>query len=120
MTEDVRDLKSSFYFSDCESADQAGVVDSELLSSGESVDSDALHVEEMLEERLSSDDECSLGEEEEIWEDYSDDSDQETSPRNVRARSIVIGVCLFLNFFQLFYRVSERAVLSLLSFFSPL
>ena len=116
MTEDVRDLESSFYFSDCESADQAGVVDSELLSSGESVDSDALHVEEMLEERLSSDDECSLGEEEEIWEDYSDDSDQETSPRNVRARSIVIGVCLFLNFFQLFYRVSERAVLSLLSF----
>ena len=74
---DVRDLESSFYFSDCESADQASVVDSELLSSGESVDSDALHVEEMLEERLSSDNECSLGEEDEIWED---DSDPETSP----------------------------------------
>ena len=58
---------------------------------------------------------CSLGQEEEIWNTSADDSgtgDNDTLTSN----EVVIGICLFVNFFQLFYQTSEKAILTLVVF----
>ena len=108
---ECKDLDSSFCFSDCERT-ESGVT--------KSADEDTLQVEEMIEENLSSDQDSSTSDEDEIWEEYSYESDVKTSPQDDKPRSVVVGICLFLNFFQLFYKVSERAILALISFFKLL
>ena len=80
-------------------------------------DSDIMDVDEMLEESADSD--CSLDDEEEIWETSSDEensSECSAIEGNKFSNQLVLGICFFLNFFQLFYRISERAVLALLVF----
>jgi len=56
---------------------------------------------------------------EEIWSDTDeiDDPNDATQGYITAADAILSGICLFLNFFQLFYRVSERAMRVLLDFF---
>ena len=56
----------------------------------------------------------SVSDEEEIW---SDSDDEPKSGCTTSAEGILSGIFLFLNFFQLFYRVSERAMMALLGFF---
>ena len=70
----------------------------------------------MLERSSSgSDSECSLGQEEEIWDTSADDSSTEDNDTRT-ANEVVIAICIFLNFFQLFFRTSEKAILALLAF----
>ena len=96
IMEDNRDLESSFYFIDCNFANELPCVfESEHVSSAESRDSDVEDVEEMLEESSSSDDSCSLMEE--IWENDSGESDHESNPQNLILS--VVFVFFFLNYF---------------------
>ena len=66
--------------------------------------SDHAEIEEMLEQESS---EYSLGDGE-IWDDCSDEESE-----YLEAKNVVVGICFFL---QLFYKVSERAILALLLF----
>ena len=78
--------------------------------------SDAEQVKAMLVES-SSDEECSLDEEEEIWESSSTEGPNlEENPQDESSEGIIYGVSLSLNFFQVLYRVSERGILALLAF----
>ena len=45
----------------------------------------------------------------------ADDSSTEDNDTRT-ANEVVIGICIFLNFFQLFFRTSEKAILALLAF----
>ena len=75
----------------------------------ESEEGDALQVK-MLQECISSDQDSSISDEGEIWEDDSYESDMENRPQNDKTQTVVVGICLYLNFLQLFYRVSKRAI----------
>ena len=55
--------------------------------------------------------------EEEIWNVLNEEDTVERSEKsNKGTESLLLGVFLFLNFFQLFYRISERAMIALLGF----
>ena len=74
-----------------------------------------------FDEMLESQSECSLEDNEEIWETSStQDLDgidfSDATPDNEITDQVILGICFFMNFFQLFYRVSEKAILALLSF----
>lgn len=71
----------------------------------------------MLEQESSSEEECSLSDEE-IWENCSDE--ETVGSESTKTNSVVVGICRFLNFFQLFHKVSERAILALLLFLRTL
>ena len=108
-----RGLDSSFCFSDSECLSPESVAD-------QLVHDDSAEIDEMLDqESSSSEDQCSLSDEE-IW-DSSDTSDEDrVAAENTRTSNIVVGICLFLNFFQLFYKVSERGILALILFLRSL
>ena len=56
-------------------------------------------------------------EQEEIWETSAEESsDQEDVLQTNSVQSIVFGLSVFLNLFQLIFRVSERAMYALLGF----
>ena len=56
-------------------------------------------------------------EQEEMWETSAEESsDQEDVLHNNSVESIVFGLSVFLNLFQLIFRVSERAMYALLGF----
>ena len=102
------DLDSSFSFGDCESVISRDENTNFPLEDNEG------EVDSMFEE--SSNEENSSVDDGEIWEDLSDVSDEETGPFHTNEDRTVFAICLFLNFFQLFYKVSERAILALLLF----
>lgn len=69
----------------------------------------------------------SLNDGEEIWDLLNSEDELEnvaltTNEHDTTAtvKGILYGAFLFLNFFQLFYRVSERAMIALLGFFQVL
>ena len=81
------------------------------------MDVDALEVERMLESSSESDND----DQEEMWENTSsDESITEGTSQQVANQEVVFGICIFLNFFQLFFRISERAVLALMNFLRAL
>ena len=109
-------LDSSFRFSDSECLTPENITDTLVHD----IASDYAEIDKMLEQESSSEDECSLGDEE-IWDSCSDASDEDiVGAENTRASNVVMGICLFLNFFQLFYKVSERGILALLHFLRAL
>lgn len=69
------------------------------------------------ESELASNDDQGLESGEEIWESEDDNS---ITCENQTAMDILFGVSLFLNFFQLTYRISEWAMLTLLAFLKVL
>ena len=111
------ELDSSFCFSDCEPVLTYEDAVEPLLD--DPSDDDA-EIDDMLEQESSSESECSLHDEE-IWDDSSSTSDDEViHSESYESKEIVLGICIFINFFQLFYKVSERAILALLVFLRTL
>ena len=109
-------LDSSFCISDCESVMQTD--DNNAHKFFDSTD-DEEEIDTMLEHESSTEDELSL-EDGEIWDDCSNSSDEETAHTDFNEKKVVLGICLFLNFFQVFYKVSERAILALILFLKTL
>lgn len=106
---DFDNSDSSFSFHDSRSSDNSvGHCHDreEAIDGAQTDDSDIMDVDSMLEESQGalqwSD--CSLDDEEEIWDTSSDEESCEQTDQ------------VMINFFQLFYRVSERAILALLAF----
>ena len=73
----------------------------------------------MLEQESSTEHELSVSDQE-IWDDCSDSSDEETVQTESNERKVILGICLFLKFFQLFFKFSERAILALVLFLKTL
>ena len=103
-------MDSSFSF---ESTDSGESDSNEFHKSGNDIDS----VSDI--ERNSCTDANSLASEEEIWENSSDEDISQycgAEPVMVRANKLLYTISFFLNFFQLTFRISERAMAALLIF----
>ena len=61
-------------------------------------------------------DSAGTSEEEEIWQTSSEDESNQSKEKECKTyvKGILQGIFLFFNFFQLFYRISERAMKVLL------
>ena len=110
------ELDSSFCFSDCEPVLTREDAVEPLL---DDPNDDDAEIDDMLEQENSSESECSFHDEE-IWDDSSSTSDEVIHSESYKSKEIVLGICVFINFFQLFYKVSERAILALLVFLRTL
>ena len=109
---------SSFPFTDSEFDENSGS-NLAYMQECNDEDSDAMDVDAMLEETMHCQSEIPFDDQEEIWDTSSlDDSDSEnvsSLDEQTSTHQVVFGLCTFLNFFQLFYRVSERAILALIT-----
>ena len=77
-------------------------------------------IDSSSESEIASNDAQDLESGEEIWESSGDEEDNSIACENLTAMNILFGVPLFLNFFQLTHRISERAMLTLLAFLKVL
>ena len=71
---------------------------------------------------METDSNIDSAEEEEIWQTSSEDESNQSKEKecNTYVKGILQGIFLFFYFFQLFYRISERAMKALLGFFQIL
>lgn len=119
--DDLSSEDDSFDFGSAgDESDQAGCSYSADMPGEQVFNSDS---ESSIYSDLSSNSAHGVQSDEEIWES-SDDEDLESDDcstcDNQTVRNVLFGVSLFLNFFQLTYRVSERAMTTLLTFLRTL
>ena len=60
--------------------------------------------------------ECELTDAEELWNTSDEDPSDEEEDTQVQFQSVLFGLFFFLNFFQLLFRISERAMQAMLKF----
>jgi len=119
--DDLSSEDDSFDFGSAgDESDQAGCSYSADMPGEQVFNSDS---DSSIYSDLSSNSAHGVQSDEEIWESSDDedlDSDDCSTCDNQTVRNVLFGVSLFLNFFQLTYRVSERAMTTLLTFLRTL
>ena len=119
--DDLSSEDDSFDFGSAgDESDQAGCSYSADMPGEQVFNSDS---DNSIYSDLSSNNAHDVQSDEEIWESSDDedlDSDDFSTCDNQTVRNVLFGVSLFLNFFQLTYRVSERAMTTLLTFLRTL
>ena len=105
-------MDSSFSFDTSENEEYLSSSQCEFTELGNCTDS-------LGDDDTSCTDTLSLVSGEEIWENSSDDDVGQLSrsePTSIKANRILYAISFFLSFFQLTFRVSERAMAALLTF----